>query len=495
MCTFVRLRQILATLSYNIHSGILGLAAEIPVFWAVDRFTRLPVRETERCYGMNCRRLLQSTTQSLLAAGTAFSPVGERFLSAQEMQARRGLPPLKITRIRTIQTRPNAAWSIVKVETSEPGLYGIGSASDMFRPGTIPPAVEVLAQGLVGRDPDEIEDIWQSSYMSSLWRNNATMNVALSGVDMALWDIKGKRANMPVYALLGGRSRAAVPVYDHAREEKTFEGCEQAVRESMQRGFTHIRVQLGGYGGEGFIDPGQGERPAGGPAGRVFDEDLYIQTIPKLFEYLRAKVGFGTKLMHDAQEHFSPGKAVQLAKLLEPSQLFFLEDVLNLEQLSWYRTLRQNTVTPQAAHEKLTSPSEYIPLISERLVDFIRFRVAKVGGITPARKIAAMAELYGIRTAFQEGGDNDPVNFAASMHLDTAIVNCGIQEENHFRDEEREAFPGAPLVKRGFLYARAAPGLGVDLDEARAAKLLRFSPARNQYVQPDRRIDGTFVRP
>jgi mannonate dehydratase len=424
-----------------------------------------------------------------------FSPLGARFLSAQEVQARNGLPPLKITKIRTIQTRPNAAWSIVKIETSEPGLYGIGSASDMFRPGTIPPAVEVLGMGLVGRDPDDIEDIWQSSYMSSLWRNNATMNVALAGVDLALWDIKGKRANMPVYELLGGKSRVAVPVYEHAREEKTFEGCEEAVRRAMEAGFTHIRVQLGGYGGGGFIDPGKGERPVGGPPGRVFDEDLYIETIPKLFEHIRNKIGFEPKLLHDAQEHFTPLKAIQLAKLLEPSRLFFLEDVLNLEQLSWFRMLRQSTTTPQAAHEKLTSPAEYMPLISEHLVDFIRFRVSKVGGITPARKIAAMAELYGVRTAFQEGADNDPVNLTAAMHIDKAIVNFGIQEENHFRDQEIEAFPGTPIVKRGFLYTNDKPGLGIDIDESRAAKLLTFGKPAYEYVQPDRKIDGTFVRP
>lgn len=444
---------------------------------------------------MNRRDFLKWTAGRCLAAGAAFSPFGSRFLSAQELQARKGLPQVKITSIRTIQTRPNAAWSIVKVETSEPGLYGIGSASDMFRPGTIPPAVEVLSTGLVGRDPDDIEDIWQSSYMSSLWRNNATMNVALSGVDMALWDIKGKRANMPVYMLLGGKSRVAVPVYEHAREEKTFEGCEEAVRRAMEGGFTHIRVQLGGYGGGGFIDPGKGERPVGGPQGRVFDEELYIETIPKLFEYIRNKIGFGPKLLHDAQEHFTPLKAIQLAKLLEPSRLFFLEDVLNLEQLSWFRMLRQSTATPQAAHEKLTGPSEYMPLISERLVDFIRFRVSKVGGITPARKIAAMAELYGVRTAFQEGADNDPVNLTAAMHIDKAIVNFGIQEENHFREQEIEAFPGTPIVKRGFLYTNDKPGLGIDIDEARAAKLLTSGKATYQYVQPDRKIDGTFVRP
>ena len=446
---------------------------------------------------MNRRDFVRWTASRCLAAGAMFSPVGAAYLTAQEVQARRGLPPLKITRVRAIQTRSNAAWTIVKVETDEPGLYGIGSASDMFRTGSAPAAVDVLAQGIVGRDPDEIEDIWQSNHMSSLWRNSATANVALGGVDMALWDLKGKRASMPVYELLGGKCRAAVAVYDHAREETTFEGCEEAVRESMAKGFSHIRVQLGGYGGGGFIDPGQGNRPRGGPTGRVFDEELYIETIPRLFEHIRNAVGFEPKLLHDAQEHFTPLKAIQLAKLLEPSRLFFLEDVLNLEQLEWYRMMRNQCLTPQAAHEKLTGPAEYMPLISERLVDFIRFRLAKVGGITPARKIAAMAELYGVRTAFQEGGDNDPVNFAASMHLDTAITNFGVQEENHFSDAELEAFPGTPIVERGFIYPSDAPGLGVDIDEELAAKLLAEDTPRFslRYYPPDRAIDGSFVRP
>ena len=174
--------------------------------------------------------------------------------------------------------------------------------------------------------------------------------------------------------------------------------------------------------------------------------------------------------------------------------MFFLEDVLNLEQLPWYRMLRQQTVTPQAAHENSTSPSEYIPLISERLVDFIRFRISKVGGITPARKIAAMAELYGVRTAFQEGGTTTG-KLTAAMHLDRAIVNFGIQEENHFKPQELEAFPGTPVIKRGFMYGNDKPGLGVDIDEPKAAKLLQIRNPRGIYYRPDRMIDGTFVRP
>src|SRR5580700_4936548 len=172
----------------------------------------------------------------------------------------RGLPPLKITDVTTILTAPNKIrLVVVKVTTSEPGLYGLGCATFTQRAEVVQVAVDkYLKPLLVGRDADQIEDIWQSSYVSSYWRNGPVLFNAMSGVDMALWDIKGKRANMPVYQLLGGRSRAAVPVYDHAREATTFDGCVEAVRASMERGFSHIRVQLGGYGGGGFIDPGKG---------------------------------------------------------------------------------------------------------------------------------------------------------------------------------------------------------------------------------------------
>jgi mannonate dehydratase len=269
------------------------------------------------------------------------------------------------------------------VETSEPGLYGIGSASDFFRPGTVPPAVEVLAQGLLGRDPDEIEDIWQSSYMSSLWRNNATLNLALSGVDMALWDLKGKRANMPVYQLLGGRCRAAVPVYDHAREDTTFDGVVEGVRASVERGFTHIRIQLGGYGGGGFIELG-GHAPGGRTSGRVFDEDLYIETIPRLFEYT-AGVGFGRNRCTMPRK-FHATESDSARKAAGTVTPLFLK-TRSIWSTQWYRSLRQVTVTLAGGAREINQPGGVHAADFRTPVDFIRFRIAKVGGITPARKM------------------------------------------------------------------------------------------------------------
>lgn len=195
-------------------------------------------------------------------------------------------------------------------------------------------------------------------------------------------------------------------------------------------------------------------------------------------------------------EHLRPNVAVMLAKLLEPYRLLFLEDVLSPEQVAYFRLIRQQCTTPQAMGELFVSPHEWLPLIEERLIDFVRVRVSKVGGITQARKIAHLCEWYGVQTAWQEGGDNDPLNQAAAMHLDLASWNFGIQEENHFRPEELEAFPGHAVLEGGYLYANDRPGLGIDLDETRAAALLAPDGRRGSFfMAEDRKADGTVVRP
>jgi mannonate dehydratase len=403
----------------------------------------------------------------------------------------------KITRIRTIRTRVNGGWVIVKVETDQPGLYGIGSASDWYQGDTVVAAVEQsLGPRLIGREAANIEDIWQSSHTSSYWRNGAVLNTALAGIDMALWDIKGKEAGMPVYQLLGGASRAAVPCYAHAQGDSLDELVED-VRRYLEEGYRHVRCQLGNYGGGGFLEPGEAGVPRNAwSVPRYFDDELYLRSIPRMFEYLREKVGFEPKLTHDVHEHLKPHNAVTLAKLLEPFQLFFLEDNLPPEHVDYYRLIKQQCTTPQAMGELFVNPHEWLPLVQEHLIDYMRARVSKVGGITAARKIAHVCEAYGVQTAWQEGGDNDPVNQAAAMHLDMTCWNFGIQEENHFRPEELDAFPGHAVLEGGYLYPNDEPGLGIDIDEEKAAKLLDPERARvPRYMAEDRRPDGTVVRP
>ena len=402
----------------------------------------------------------------------------------------------KIKEVKCIRTRANRTWAIAKVITDQPGLHGIGSISDFNNSGAVITAVEeVIGPRLVGREAGHIEDVWQSSYTANYWRNGSILSTALGGIDMALWDIKGKEAGMPVYELLGGPCRAAVPCYAHAGGLE-LSALEEDVQRYMEEGYEYIRCQLGPYGGGGFIDADKAGRPKNAwPQERVFDDEEYLENVPRMFEYLRKQLGFGPKLTHDVHEHLRPHNAVALAKRLEPYRLFFLEDALPPEQVDWYRLMRQQCTTPQAMGELFTNPHEWMPLISERLIDFVRVRVSKAGGITQSRKIASLCEWFGVHTAFQEGGDNDPVNQVAACHLDMAIWNFGIQEENHFRPEELEAFPGHAVLEGGYLYLSDKPGLGIDIDEEKAAALVSSEAPPRRRRSFDRRADGTVVRP
>jgi len=406
----------------------------------------------------------------------------------------------KITDIKVIRTRATGTWLVVKVLTDQPGLYGIGTAHEYNATGAVVAAIEEwFKPRLIGRDASHIEDIWQTTFTSGYWRSGPVHNVALGGIDIALWDIKGKEAGLPVYQLLGGPCRTAVPCYAHANGA-TLQALEDDIRSYLEDGWQYVRCQYGAYGSEGMIASADAQRPNNlygqFVKDRVFDEETYVQNVVGMFAYLRDKLGYSPKLTHDVHEHLRPNMAVRLAKLLEPYQLFFLEDVLPPEQIAYFRQIRQQCATPIAMGELFTNVQEYLPLISERLIDFIRVRVSKVGGITQANKIAHLCEFFGVQTAWQEGGNTDPVNQTAALHVDMASWNFGIQEENGFRPEERDAFPGIPVLEKGYLYPNNKPGLGIDIDEAKAAALLNPDRAtKPRYVAEDRKADGTAVRP
>jgi mannonate dehydratase len=420
-------------------------------------------------------------------------------LAAAERYARavRGLPELKITGVQVIPTGAghNYQWVFLKLLTSEPGLYGIGSASNVNQTASVITAIEKqYAPFWIGKNPARIEDLWQSTNVHAYWRNSTIQNNALGALDMALWDIKGKRAGMPVYELLGGKVRDAVPLYAHA-DGRDREHVVENVRKFMEEGYRHVRAQMGGYGGGGIIPAGSGRRPENGFAGPVFDEDVYIEVIPKLFEYIRNAVGSEVKLLHDVHEHLTGTGAVEFARRMEPYHMFFVEDILPPEQIDWFRRIKQVTTTPMAMGELFTSPREYVPLISGRVIDFIRCRVSQVGGITAVKKIAALCEDFGVRTAWQEGGDNDPVNQVAAYHVDLTIPSFGIQEENHFPPAVHELLPGTAELRQGYLYGNNEPGLGIDIREQEA---LKYPP---QPVRPGdawttvRGMDGSIVKP
>lgn len=426
--------------------------------------------------------------------------VVSKAVAQQVQQKTKGLPPLTIKDAKVITTSGGGRyrWVFLKLTTSEPGLYGIGSANNAYQTQAVITALEKhLVPWIIGKDPMRIDDLWQSANYRTYWRYGPINNNVLSAMDMALWDIKGKRAGMPVYELLGGKVRDAVPCYDHRGGRDKEEAVAQ-VQKSMEEGWRYIRVQYGegGYGGGGFLQKGQGERPEGGYQGLAFDEDMYVHTIPEVFEHVRSKVGPAPKLLHDVHSHLSGINAVELSRRLNPYQMYFLEDVCAPELIDWYRNIRKVCSTPQAVGEVFSHPYETLPLVTERLIDFTRCRVAAIGGITAAKKLATVCEPFGVKTAFQEGGENDPVNQLAAYHVDISSPAFGIQEENHFPTVVHEILPGCAQIRRGYMYGSDGPGLGIDINETLAAKYpIRADVPQGGPYRTDRALDGSVVRP
>jgi mannonate dehydratase len=406
-------------------------------------------------------------------------------------------PPLTVKEAKVIATSAgrNYRWIFLKIITSEPGLYGIGTASNHYQPQAVIAALEKhLIPFLIGKDVSRIEDLWQTAHLRTYWRNGPVNNNVLSAMDMALWDIKGKRAGMPVYELLGGKARDAVPCYDHAGG-KDQQAAVESVQKSMEAGFRHIRVQFGNYGGGGFIPKGEGQRAEGGYQGVAFDEEQYIDNVPRWMEYVRSKVGFQPKLCHDVHSHLSGINAAEFSRRMQPLQMFFIEDVLAPEQIDWYRQIRQICTTPQAVGEVFSHPYEWLPLVTNRWIDFVRCRVSAIGGITPAKKLATLCEPFGVRTAFQEGGENDPVNQLAAYHVDISSPAFGIQEENKFPAQVHEMMPGCAEIRKGYMYGSGKPGLGIDIDEKIAAKYPLGDIPNGGAWSLDRTLDGAVVKP
>lgn len=418
---------------------------------------------------------------------------------------------MKITKVKSILTSPEGiALVVVKVETDQPGLYGLGCATFTQRPTLVAKAVdEYLDPLLQGRDPANIEDLWKMMYVNAYWRNGPVLNNAISGVDMALWDIKGKVANMPVYDLLGGKCREAAMVYRHADGRDPQEVLDNVLK-YKQDGYLAVRCQMGGYGGrvkeitDETVQPGKAapqathridmmDRLNSNFPGAYYDPDWYARSVVDLFEYIRDKIGYDLFLLHDIHERLAPIDAIRLAKAMEPYRLFFLEDPLAPDQIEWFRRLRDQSATPIAMGELHNHPLEWRSLITEELIDFIRAHISQLGGLTPARKLAALCEAFGVRTAWHGPGDVSPVGHAANLHLDLACHNFGIQEVINFSEPLYEVFPGTPELRGGYLWGNDQPGLGIDIDETKAAQYPISIPPI-QWTQ-SRWPDGTLWTP
>lgn len=391
---------------------------------------------------------------------------------------------LKITGVEVLITNPGQSplgnFVLVKIQTNQPGLHGWGDATCSGSELAVAKMIEEhLAPGLSGADPMRIENLWQTLFHLPYYRSGSVHMSAISGIDMALWDIKGKAAGMPVYDLLGGKTRRKLLTY-RSVGGRDFKEVEDSVHKLVEQGYKVIKVQVAAPGLDaGYAVPSTKEQrerdeqayKEGVPPRQVWEPGAYVRILPRLFEHLRKVFGDKAEFLHDVHERITPNQALQLAKDLEPFKLFYFEDPLRPEHLDTFRDIRRQTSTPIAMGEVFTSPTEGRELITEHLIDYLRHDLAHVGGITAGRKIAAWGEPYGILTAWHGPGNISPIAHMANCHVSFAAPNFGIQEvSTSWGEAVREVFSATPEYRAGHVDIGDKPGLGLDVNEQLARK-------------------------
>jgi mannonate dehydratase len=400
---------------------------------------------------------------------------------------------MKITKATVNITSPGRNFVTLKIETDE-GIHGLGDGTLNGRELAVASYLaEHAIPCIVGRDPFQTEDIWQYLYRGAYWRRGPVTMAAIAAVDVALWDIKGKALNTPVYNLLGGKSREGVMVYAHANGKNVDEALEDVARH-REVGFKAIRVQCGvpGLSTTYGISKGPGRyEPAerGLPSEYEWSSELYLRHVPKLFARVREAVGDELHLLHDCHHRLTPIEAGRLGKELEPFHLFWMEDPTPAELQEGFKIIREHTTTPIAVGEVFNSIWDAHDLIRNQWIDYLRMTIVHGGGLTHLKKVADFAGLYHVRTGFHGATDLSPVTMAAALHFDIAIHNFGIQELMPHTEETDAVFPHHYTFKDGTMFPGDAPGLGVELDETLAAKY----PYQRAYLPINRKLDGTLT--
>ena len=396
-----------------------------------------------------------------------------------------------ITDARVVVTSPGRNYVTLIIETDE-GIRGIGDATLNGRELAVESYLrDHVVPLLIGREANRIEDIWHYLYKGAYWRRGPVTMTAIAAVDVALWDIKGKAAGMPVYELLGGAARNGVMVYGHASGSDLVELADD-FRAHLDLGYKAIRVQAAIPGVEktyGIPAAGTYYEPASGslPQEDSWETTSYLDFAPRLFEFVREEFGFGVHVLHDVHHRLSPIEAGRLGKALEPYRPFWMEDPTPAEDQSSFRLIRQHTTTPIAVGEIFNSIWDCQQLITERLIDYIRTSVSHAGGITHLRRIFSLAELYGVRSGSHGAGDLSPITMAAALHVDLTIPNFGVQEYMGHTAQTAEVFRHNYTFTDGLMHPGTAPGLVVEFDEEAAAAF----PYNPKYLPINRRLDGT----
>ncbi|WP_406311821.1 D-galactonate dehydratase family protein [Streptosporangium sp. NBC_01639] len=397
-----------------------------------------------------------------------------------------------ITDAKVIVTSPGRNFVTLKITTSD-GVTGIGDATLNGRELAVASYLrDHVCPLLIGRDPARIEDTWQYLYRGAYWRRGPVTMTAIAAVDTALWDIKGKVAGLPVYQLLGGRSREGVTVYGHANGETIPEVLDE-VAKYVDLGYRAVRVQCGVPGLDAtygvskdkmFYEPADAKLPSEA----VWSTERYLRVVPELFAAVRDRFGYDLHVLHDIHHRLTPIEAGRLGSRLEEYAPYWLEDPVPAELQEGFRLIRQHTTAPIAVGEVFNSIWDCEQLIREQLIDFIRATVVHAGGITHLRRIFDLAALYHVRTGSHGATDLSPVCMSAALHLDIAVPNFGLQEYMRHTEATDEVFPHGYHFADGYLHPSEEPGLGVDIDEKLAARY-PYEPA---YLPVNRLTDGSM---
>ncbi len=399
---------------------------------------------------------------------------------------------MRITGAKVIVTCPGRNFVTLKIETDE-GLIGIGDATLNGREKAVVSYLEDhVVPCLIGRDAHRIEDIWQYLYRGAYWRRGPVTMTAIAAVDTALWDIKAKVAGLPLYQLLGGKCRDGVMVYGHANGRDVAEVLEE-VGKYTEMNYKAIRIQCGVPGMKstyGVANEKLYYEPADAtlPTENIWSTERYLDSVPGVFDKVRAKFGFEHHLLHDVHHRLTPIEAGRLGKSLEPYRLFWMEDPVPADLQEGFRLIRQHTTTPIAVGEVFNTIFDCQYLIQNQLIDYIRTTVVHAGGITHLKRIASLADLYHVKTGSHGATDLSPVCMGAALHFDISVPNFGIQEYMRHTAETDDVFPHDYSFRDGYLTPGDTPGHGVTIDEELAKKY----PYKPAFLPVNRLVDGSM---
>lgn len=359
---------------------------------------------------------------------------------------------------------------VVKVETDQ-GIYGLGEGGISGRELAMKGAVEHFRPLLIGRDPFDTEDIWQTLYRGGFFPGGCILSAAISAVDIALWDIKGKALGVPVYKLLGGKCRDRVDVYVGFDEMGADpDRVVASARQRVAEGYRCLRTAPAATDGKTQFEPAQA-----------------IENTVRCWKAVRQAVGPEIRLCIDMHTRFSPAQAVQLCKEIEPYRPFFVEDPIRSEEPIALRTVREQTACPLAIGEQYSSKWTFRTVIEEQLCDYARIDLCNVGGLTEARKIVGWCETHYIDVA--PHNPLGPVCTAACVHLDFAINNFAVQELGGGVGMLSEVFPQQMQLANNAFPLPTAPGLGVTFNEDEAIK----RPMEMWHAPLFKRADGALT--